>query len=108
MSLTKTAEAVKYFEFAIEEMKEALYQKIEQDEECLAFKQKFFEKHNCTLIYFKGAMEFEFYSMKEGCNTFLTFFTITNTGEIKFNADNTFEGIENVAKEAQKIVSKFL
>lgn len=108
MSLTKTAEAVKYFEFAIEEMKEALYQKIEQDEEYLAFKQKFFGKYASTFIYYRNSMEFAFYGMKEGCNTFLTFFTITNAGEIKFNADNTFEGIENVAKEAQKIVSKFL
>lgn len=104
-TISQTAEAVKYFEMAIEEMKDALYQKIEQDEEYLAFKQKFFGKHNCTLIYFKGSMEFEFYS--RGDEGIETFFRITKTGEIEFNDEHTFEGIEKVATEAQRITQKY-
>ncbi len=103
MSITKTAEAVKYFEFAIEEMKEALKVKIEQDEEYLKFRQELYEKYHCSFIYFSGTMEFEFYSADKEVNTF---FTITKSGEIKFNTDNTFDGIEDVAKEALRIISK--
>lgn len=103
-TIPQTAEAVKYFETAIEEMKEALYQKVEQDEEYLSFKREFFEKHKFCFFYFKDEMCFEFYSAEDGIKTF---FIITKDGEIKFDDNTTLEGIEDIAAEAQKITQKY-
>ncbi len=107
MSITTTAEAIKYFELAINGMEEAIFNKIDQDEEYLNFKTECFEKYGFTFLFFKHSLKFELYKNKE-YKEILVFFQINQKGEIVYSETNTFDGIEDVAKEAQKIVSKFL
>lgn len=108
MSITTTAEAIKYFELAIGDMKEAISYKIENDEEYISFKEKCYEKHGLTFLFFKYALEFGLYDGRNGHKNSVDFFKINSKGEIIFDENNTFEGIEEIAKEAQKLVSKFL
>lgn len=108
MSITKTADAIKYFELAIGDMREAISNKVEHDEEYLSFKKKCFEKYGFTFLFFKHALEFGFYDGQKGYENSVDFFKINQKGEIIYDENNTFEEIDEVAKEAQKVVSKFL
>jgi len=107
MGITKTAEAIKYFEIAIGDMREAISNKVERDEDYLNYKKEYYEKYGFFFLFFEHCLEFKFYQHKEN-KEFLEFFKINQKGEIVYNETNTFDGIEEIAKEAQILVSKFL
>lgn len=107
-SIANTVELIKYFELAIVDVREAIYSNIRHDKEYLTFKKKCLEKYGFTFMFCKHALNFEFFDVQKGYENLVGFFTISRKGEISYDSNNTFKGIEEVAKEAQKIVSKFL
>lgn len=108
-TISQTAAAVKYFEMAIEEMRESLIREIIKDENIEKFNEEIKDISSCIhFIFYPHTLSFSLNRGEFGENgkyEFLNYFEIID-GKVVFS-ENTFEGIENVAKEAQKITQKY-
>ncbi|MFA5454013.1 MAG: hypothetical protein WC272_01690 [Sulfurimonas sp.] len=108
-TISQTAAAIKYFEMAIEEMRESLSREIEQDENIKKFNEKVKEiKDNFRFVFYPHTLSFALNRSKFSENgefEFLSYFEII--GGIVVFSENTFEGVEDIAVEAQRITQKY-
>lgn len=108
-TIPQTAETIKYFETAIEEMRESLAREVQQDKDIINFKDKVRKiQENLQFTFYPHTLSFAFSSAKFLENDefkFSRYFEIID-GKVVF-LENTFEGIEDIAKEAQKITQKY-
>lgn len=110
-SLQETKETIKFYEKAIKNAQEMIKAQIENDIEFQIFYTKLKSiSPDYGFIFYDHNLKFAMYKMiHDGAeHKSINYFNIDSNGEIVFNTENTFEGIEEIAKEAQKIVSKFL
>lgn len=110
-SLQKTKEAIGFYELAIQNAQKLIRLEIEKDEDF----QSFYEKLKTIspdygFVFYDHTLKFGMYKMIHDGDEHksINYFEIDSSGEIVYSQKNTFEGIEEVAAEAQKIASKFL
>ena len=111
MSITTTAEAIKFYELAIKNAQELIKTQIENDKDFQSFCAKLRAiSQDYNFIFYDHNLKFSMYKMIHDGDEYksINYFKIDSNVEIVFNTENTFEGIEEIAKEAQKIASKFL
>ncbi|HUH42346.1 MAG TPA: hypothetical protein VLZ29_04475 [Sulfurimonas sp.] len=109
-TITEAAAAIKYFEAAIEMMRENITREVENDKDISDFENKIKEiNRDFIFIFCPHTLKFRL-SMskfaKNGSWKSLEYFQIIN-GKVEFSKKNSFEGIEEIAQEAQKITQKY-
>lgn len=103
MNITETKNAIKYYKAAIKNAEEALNHSIQQDEQFDDFCTKYWKKGYTTLFY-PHTQIFVFYIYDKDETQY--FFSIEDA-IIIYDETNTFDGIEDVAKELLEIVKRF-
>jgi hypothetical protein len=110
-SIQRTKEVIKFYEEAIKNAQKLIQLEIENDHDFQQFRKKINTiSPDYEFIFYDRTLQFGMYKIDyTGDKHQITdFFEIDSNGEIVFDEVNRFEGIEEVAVEAQKIVSKFL
>ncbi|OHD99635.1 MAG: hypothetical protein A2W82_05415 [Sulfurimonas sp. RIFCSPLOWO2_12_36_12] len=82
-----------------------LTETIEKDEEYNGFKRDLYASSEICFTFLPHFLEFVLYKVQN--DQVVDFLKINKKGELEFDEKNSFEGIEKVAAEAQKVVSKF-
>ncbi|MDD2653327.1 MAG: hypothetical protein PHX44_09810 [Sulfurimonas sp.] len=109
-SLQETKETIKFYEKAIKNAQEMIKAQIENDIEFQIFYAKLKSiSPDYGFIFYDHNLKFAMYKMiHDGAeHKSINYFEINSNGEIVYT-ENSFDNIEEIAKEAQKIVSKFL
>ena len=78
---------------------------IEEDEEYKVFKRDLYASSEISFTFSSSFLEFVLYKVQN--DQVIDFLKINKKGELEFDEKNSFVGIEKVAAEAQRIISKF-
>ncbi len=111
ISLQKTQEVIKFYKAAIENAQKLIQLEIENDHDFQQFRKKINTiSPDYGFVFYDHTLRFNLYRVEyiDNQHQFISLFQIDSNGEIVYDEVNRFEGIEEVAAEAQKIVSKFL
>jgi hypothetical protein len=108
-TISQTAAAIKYFEAAIDGLRESMNREVEKDKDILNFKKKVKEiNKDIQFVFYPHYLEFCLSEVKMGEAKYeITRYFFIRDGKVEFSEENSFDGIEDVAKEAQKITQKY-
>lgn len=108
-TIPQIAAAIKYFEAAIDGLRESMNREVEKDKDILNFKDKVREMgDSLQFVFYPHTLSFALSRGKFLENDrfeLLSYFEIIG-GKVVFS-ENTFEGIKEIAAEAQKITQKY-
>ncbi len=108
-TISQTADAIKYFEAAIDGLRESIDREVDKDKDILNFEKKVKEiNKDIQFVFYPHYLEFCLSEVKMGEAKYeiTRYFFINKNGEIVYT-ENTFENIEDIAAEAQKITQKY-
>ena len=103
MIIPQTENAIKFYKLAIKNAQNALEFHVNQDEKYQLIQRKM-NKRDYIVGFYGRTQSFSVYKW-EDMET-IEFFKVED-GEIIYNKENTFDGIEKVAEELLQIVKKF-